>query len=201
MLLGFALLSWLQARSPAGAIWHRMDVFAVWVGLMLLGIQYGSKAIKTHITYPRTGFVAYRRRDSTGTAAIAFVVAALVAAGIALAARFHWNSALHLRLTTPVADFGLAFAVAYVFGFARAVRWKWAVVGAIAVCSAAVAMLPEHMLGAVAGDASAVGGISGVTAGAWLLSILAYGAILLISGGISFVLYLRHTQPPTQAVA
>jgi hypothetical protein len=196
MLLGFALLSWLQARSPAGAIWHRMDVFVVWVGLMLLGIQYGSKAIKTHITYPRTGFVEYRRRDSTGTAAIAFVVAALVAAGIGFAARL-----LHLRLTTPVADFGLAFAVAYAFGIARAVRWKWGVVGAIAVCSVAVAMLPEHMLGAVAGDASAVGGISGVTAGAWLLSILVYGAIMLVSGGISFVLYLRHTQPPAQAVA
>jgi hypothetical protein len=57
------------------------------------------------------------------------------------------------------------------------------------------------MLGAVAGDASAVGGISGVTAGAWLLSILAYGAIMLVSGGISFVLYLRHTQPPAQAAA
>ena len=201
MLLGLGLLSWLQARSPAGAIWHRMDVFAVWVGLMLLGIHYGSKAIKERITYPRTGFVEYRRRDSTGPAAIAFVVAALVAAGIALAARFHWNSALHLRLTTPVADFGLAFAVAYAFGIARAVRWKWGVVGAIAVCSVAVAMLPEHMLGAVAGDASAVGGISGVTAGAWLLSILAYGAIMLVSGGISFVLYLRHTQPPAQAAA
>jgi hypothetical protein len=201
MLLGFALLSWLQARSPAGAIWHRMDVFVVWVGLMLLGIQYGSKAIKTHITYPRTGFVAYRRRDSTGTAAIAFVVAALVAAGIGFAAHFHWNSAFHLRLTTPVADFGLAFAVAYAFGIARAVRWKWGVVGAIAICSVVVAMLPENLLGAIVGAGSAVGGISAEAAGAWLLSILAYGAILLISGGISFVLYLRHTQPPVQAAA
>jgi hypothetical protein len=199
MMLGFGLLTWLQARSPAGAIWHRMDVFAVWVGLMLLGIHYGSKAIKEHVTYPRTGFVEYRKRGSG--AAIAFVVAAVVAAGIGFAARFHWNSALHLRLTTPVADFGLAFAVAYAFGIARAVRWKWAVVGAIAISTVAVAMLPEDTLRAFAGDASAVAGISGVTAGAWLLSILAYGAIMLVSGGISFVLYLRHTQPPAQAAA
>jgi len=200
MLLGFGLLSWLQARSPAGAIWHRMDVFVVWVGLMLLGIHYGSKAIKTHITYPHTGFVEYRKRGS-GPAPIAFVVAALVAAGIAFAARFHWNTGFHLRLTTPVADFGLAFAVVYGFGIARAVRWKWAVVGAIAICSVVVAMLPEDLLGAIAGNASVFGGISAGAAGAWLLSILAYGTILTVSGAISFVLYLRHTQPPAQASA
>ena len=62
-------------------------------------------------------------------------------------------------------------------------------------------MLPEDLLGAIAGNASVFGGISAGAAGAWLLSILAYGTILTVSGAISFVLYLRHTQPPAQASA
>ncbi len=33
---------------------------------------------------------------------------------------------------------------------------------------------------------------------AWILTITVYGAIMLISGGISFVLYLRHTQPAAE---
>ena len=35
--------------------------------------------------------------------------------------------------------------------------------------------------------------------GALWLTLILYGAILTISGAISFVLYLRHTQPPIQA--
>src|ERR1022692_2144358 len=62
-MLGFALLMWLQAHSPSGAIWHQMYAFVVYMAVMFSIIHYGTKAIKNHITYPRTGFVEYRKRD------------------------------------------------------------------------------------------------------------------------------------------
>jgi antibiotic biosynthesis monooxygenase (ABM) superfamily enzyme len=34
--------------------------------------------------------------------------------------------------------------------------------------------------------------------GTMVVSFMTYGAILLVSGGISFWLYLRHTQGPTR---
>src|ERR1019366_6838516 len=73
MLLGFALLMWLQVHSPGSAIWHK--VYVVLPLILLLGsiIDQGSKAIKRHITYPRTGFVEYKKRAKVWPAAIAFV--------------------------------------------------------------------------------------------------------------------------------
>src|ERR1035441_463118 len=60
-MLGFALLMWLQAHSPSGAIWHQMYAFVVYMAVMFSIIHYGTKAIKNHITYPPTGFVEYRK--------------------------------------------------------------------------------------------------------------------------------------------
>jgi len=198
MLLCFALLEWLQINSPAGAIWHRVYVLFLWIGLMGAVIHYGSEAIKRHITYPRTGFVEYKKRNSIWPAAIAFVTSALVAVGLAFAVRSHWGIGSHMGLTTPAALIGLVFAAAYAYGVARSVRWKWAVAGTIAICSVAIAMLPADLVGSMTGSTSAFGAISSASAGAWLLIITLYGVILLISGVISFVLYLRHTQPAAE---
>jgi len=198
MILGYTLLTWLQARSASGAIWHKVYIVLPLIFVMVSIIDRGSKAIKKRITYPRTGFVAYRKRDCVWPVAIAFVVSAMVSAGIGLAARSHWSIGSHLGFTTPGALLGLAFAAVYAYGIARSVRWKWAVVAAMAICSIVIAMLPAELLGAVAG--SGAGGFSAGAVGAWLVSILLYGVILLISGGISFVLYLRQTQPPADAV-
>jgi hypothetical protein len=66
------------------------------------------------------------------------------------------------------------------------------------ICSVVSALLPANMVGAVAGSESADSLFSAKTAGAWLLTLMIYGVLLLISGGISFVLYLRHTQPAAE---
>jgi MFS family permease len=201
MMLGFALLMWLQAHSSNGAVWHKMYVVLPFILLMGTIIDRGGKAIKERITYPRTGFVEYKKRDNVWIAAIAFVTSALVAMGLAFAARSHWGIGSHLGLTTPAALIGLVFAAAYAYGIARVARWKWAVAGAIATSSVVIAMLPAELVGAIAVSTSGAGAFSAGAVGAWLLSILTYGAILLISGAISFVLYLRHTQPPATAAA
>ena len=157
MCVGYALLLWIQIHSSANFVWHR-TLFLGFAGLTLV-IHYGSEAIKTHITYPRTGFVEYRRRCRGRTATIAGALGALVPVGPIIALRRHRD------ITTAASLAGLVFAAAYGYQIARPVRWKWAVVWAMT-------------LGSLANDSSA------------------YGTMLLVSGGISFWLYVRQTQAP-----
>jgi hypothetical protein len=180
MSLGFGLFMWLQAHAPKDSVWHGMPAFILYVGLMCLILHYGPKAIKQHITYPRTGFVQYRARDTRWRPAILGALAgAAVAAGLATALRRHWN------LTTPASLFGLLFAASYAYAFARTVRWKWTVVGVVALGSLAISALPADVVGRA-------------WQGPFMLIMMLYGAVLLVSGGASFWLYLRHTQAPAQ---
>ena len=127
MFLGFALLLWLEAHLPASSVWHQI-AWLVFFGLLLV-MHYGTKAIKTHITYPRTGFVEYRRADRWRTSAVAAVLGALIPLGLLAADRRHWD------ITTAASLTGLAFAAVYAYRIARVVRWKWVVAGAIALGS------------------------------------------------------------------
>lgn len=189
MILGFGLLMWLQAHSPRGAVWHSMYMLFGYVGAMCLAIHYGTKAVKRRITYPRTGFVAYRKSDRVWRPMIiAFGVSCVASAGLAIAARRHWDGPALGSL------FGLFFAAAYAYGFARVVLWKWIVAAAMGLGSLVAVLLPASVLAAVGGDPRATYPASNGFAGTYLLSLLLYGALLLISGGISFLLYLRHTR-------
>lgn len=191
MILGFGLLMWLQAHSPRGAVWHSMYMLFGYVGAMCAAFHFGTKAIKQRITYPRTGFVAYRKSDRMWRAMIiAFGVSCVASSGLAVAARRHWDGPALGAL------FGLFLAAAYAFGFARTVPWKWVVAAAMAAGSLAAVLLPASVIAAVGGDPRATYPASTGFAGTYLLSLLLYGGLLLISGGTSFWLYLRHTQPP-----
>lgn len=186
MCLGFALLLWLRMHSPPDSVWHRISFFA-FVGLMLL-IRYGAKAVKTRLTYPRTGFVEYRRRWRASAAAAG--LAALAAAGLAIVFRRHWDISMLASLA------GLVFAASYGYHFAMAVRWKWVVAGAMAVASFVITFLPAHVLGALGGGPSPPHPDRAKLGGTVLASLTIYGMMLLASGGISLWLYLRHTPPP-----
>jgi len=168
--------------------------------VLIAVIHYGSKAIKEHITYPRTGFVEYRKQKVRRWLSFTLGgVTAIAAWGLAHFARSHSDLVgSHWGMTTPVALIGLVIVVFYVLHIVSVVRWKWAVAAAMAICSVAIAMLPAGVVGGVAGSTSAVATLSERSFGAWLLTITIYGAIFLISGGISFVLYLRHTQPAAE---
>lgn len=201
MLLCFALLQWISNLSPAGSFWHRYGSF-VWFMVLYAVIHYGIKAIKKHITYPRTGFVEYRRQKTSWW--LAFTLGGVTAVAIwgldCFAARSHWDiDGSHWGITTPVALMGLVFVVFYVYWIARPVRWKWAVAAAMAVGSIMIAMLPASVVGAMVRSTSDVATAPEWVDGAFLLTFALYGAIFLISGGISFVLYLRHTQPAEEA--
>jgi len=111
-----------------------------------------------------------------------------VAVGLIIASRRHWD------ITTPASLIGLVFAASYAYHIARPVRWKWVVVWAIALGSLVIAFLPADVLGALANDSSAAHPVGAKLTGTILLSLMIYGTMLLVSGGISFWLYVRHTQ-------
>jgi hypothetical protein len=192
MCLGFALIVWLQLHTPKDSIWNKMYVLFIWVGLMVAMIHFGTKAIKNHITYPRTGFVAYRTHNIIWLAIVAFVVSALASAGLALAARSHRDTVV------SVFFIGLFLAVCYAFGIARAVRWKWAVVLALVIGSLTIAVLPADLTATLSGGASVPAWFSARSVAAFLPCLMLYGSLLLISGAISFWLYVRHTQAPAK---
>jgi hypothetical protein len=192
MCLGFALLLWLQVHTPQDAIWHRVYVVLPYVGMMVMAIHYGSKAIKAHVTYPRTGFVEYRKR-SRSTVALGLGAGALFSLGWSIALRSQWDSA------TPACLIGgLLFAACYAYGFDKAVPWKWIVACALVLHALVIAFLPANFFGAIADDSWVTHPARTKLVGAFLLSLMIYGTIFLISGSISFWLYLRHTQAPAQ---
>jgi len=173
LFLGYALSKWMLMHTPGESVWHQPYMWVIYLGVTILIIHYGSKAFKKHITYPRTGFVQYRR--STRWRGFAGAMVGGVA-GTALL----WILRAHGGLTTLASLYGFFFAGGYAYGVARKVRWKWTVVCAMALGSLAIARFPATALGAF-----------------WNTMAL-YGTLLMISGAISFILYLRHTQAPEQ---
>jgi hypothetical protein len=187
MMLGFGLLMWLQAHAPKGSAWHGMWAFAIYMTVLFSILHYGAKAIKTRYTYPRTGFVEYRKHDRIWTGVAAFVLS--VVASVALFA-----GRRHLDLSALGSLFGVVLAAGYAYRIAREVRWKLVVAGAIALGSLATAILPANLLAAVAGEIGAAHPVRTKLYGTYLLSILLIGTMFTISGGISFWLYLRQTR-------
>ena len=186
MFLGIALLLSL----PVNSVWHRISWF-VFLGLAST-IHYGTKAIKTRITYPRTGFVEYRRDERRRTSIVSGIAAALIVLGLGTAARGHWDT------TTLASLVGLIFAAAYAYRLGRAVRWKMAFAGAIALASIAIGFLPADFLAAMANDSLVTHPFLAKFGGTLVVSFMTYGAMLLVSGGISFWFYLRHTPAPAR---
>ena len=184
--LGIALLLSL----PANSVWHKASWF-LFFGLAL-AIRYAIEAIKTHITYPRTGFVEYRKGDRWRTPIVSAAAAALIPVSLVVAVRRHWD------ITSLASLAGLIFAAAYAYNIARAVRWKWVIACAIALGSLAISLLPAETLAAMAHDSLATHPVLAKLCGVMVASFLTYGAMLLISGGISFWFYIRHTQAPPQ---
>jgi len=173
-MLAYALLRWLQIHTPKESVWHQVYMLFIYVGVMCSIIHYGSKAIKKHITYPRTGFVQYPKRNSLwAMAAGAFVASATVAFIVTLRPD---GSAIVEWLFGPLMAGGYAYGVARVW----LVRWKWIVVSAMVFASLVIAKLPATALGPL-----------------WL-TMAVYGALFMVSGAATLILYLRHTKAPVQ---
>jgi hypothetical protein len=191
MCLGYVLYGWLNMHAAENSVWQNTYAFLAYVAVMLSIIHFGGKAIKNRITYRRTGFVAYRRDKYWVPMAIAVTVSVLVAAGMYLTVRRHWD------VSTPVLLIGLGFAALYI-GFARTVRWKWAMFAVMVAGPFVIAALPADIVETFANHTDLTSALTAKVVGAFWLTFLVYGAVLMVSGGISFWLYIRHTQAPAQ---
>lgn len=195
MCLSFAFMQWMQLRTSEYSLWNKPYTVMVFILAMAAVIKYGSEAIKKRITYPRTGFVEYRKRDAVWIPLIGgAVVAAAIAALVAIARRAHW------QLVAPASLIGLLFAASYAYGVARTVPWKWIVAVAMTIASVWMALLPPERIAAVIAHSWTARLFPPKAVGAFLINLTLYGVLLLLSGGISFLLYLRHTQAPGEEV-
>ena len=203
MFLSAFLLIWLLSHGPQ-ILLHQVwaFTFALVISQLIMQpvIDFGSKAIKKHITYPRTGFVEYRTRLMTKRGweflAIAFGAASFLFVGMIAVARHD------LSVFSLVPMFGFVFAVRYL-RFARTAHWKWMVLLAMIAGASGVGALPLQLLDSLAGRLglqSAIQSKAGAALyraiGAIWLEFAMVGALFMLSGAVTFWFYLRHTQAP-----
>jgi hypothetical protein len=192
MMLGYALIGWLQVSTPRDSLWNGpYGVLALlgYVGLMALGIDRGTKFVKSRITYPRTGFVAYRR------GARSYIVTLIVSgAGAAVFAFLAMKGRLNVAAVA-----GVVMVPAYAHGIARTVQWKWLIVGILAAGSLGIACVSPGWITSFAPASATSPKFLRDMMGSWLPEATFIGATMLVSGGITLYQYLRHTQAPDQA--
>lgn len=191
MMLSFALVGYLSAVLPEGALWRKNGIntfeFLPVVMLPILAFQYwGVKAIKKHITWPRTGYVAFRRSGWSWWMAI---VTTVIVGGVfgasfvcvmVLERRFH---AISLERAGYLAVLVAAYAF-FVFRWSREHAWKWLVVIFMALGLLAIALV-------VPGDIYQT----------FRHVALFVGLVWLGSGLATLYSYIRHTQPPSPETA
>jgi hypothetical protein len=152
-------------------------------------IHYGTKFLKQRITYPRTGFVEYRRDPK---ARIAPMVIGAVTAPVFVLLLIYGH-------VNPAAMVGIIVVPAYAYGMARTEQWKWLVAAVLAAGSLAIASLPTGVLESIAHDSTLGPRIPPGMIASWLLESLFVGATFLVSGAITLCLYLSRTRAPELA--
>lgn len=185
MLLSFALVAYLSAVLPEGALWRKNGLvtfaFIPMVMIPILAFQYwGVKAIKKHITWPRTGYVAYRRSGRTWWLAIVatFIASAVIGAGVVwLTALARGSHAISLARAGYLAVLLAAYAF-FVFRWSREHLWKWLVVLFMALGLLAIVLV-----------------VPGNVVESFRPTALFLGLVWVGSGVATLYLYIRHTQP------
>jgi hypothetical protein len=183
MVLAFVLLGYLQAILPMDSMWRHGFASLVFTNAILLSVlAFGYwgvvKTIKKHITWPRTGYIAYRR---TAKGMWMSLVSGLTAMGVVmcliwLTRHFHTMS---LERAGWMAIFVATYAF-WIFFMSKEYSWKWLVVIIMALgLFAIVLIVPGGDFDSVARPAMCFIGLT------WLAS----GVATLYS-------YIRHTQPP-----
>jgi hypothetical protein len=173
--LGWSLVMFLEMRAPSDSIWSRGQSFPV-LALLILGplfllIHFGTRYIRSRVTFPRTGYVAYRRQPSKWVMAVA--LGAGTAAAVALATQ---SSA---RLFRGPFLFGLVLGLAYFFAALKQRLGRYWIIGSLSL-----------MLGA----AIEIERVELQQATLWYFLLM--GAAMLCTGGLTMYLYLRRTHPP-----
>jgi len=197
MLLGFALLSYLQTVLPTNSLWRTngfasvLFMYAILVPVLGIGYWVG-RTIKKSITWPRTGYVAYgvgradakAKKSFWATRLAIAVLAAVIGAGVAglLAFERRYSGATRSSFGVGYVVFLTFWVLAYAFWvwrMGRAQPWKWLVLLFLALGLLVIGLT---------GPADLVGLSRPV--------MLFVGLVWVISGVATLCSYLRHTQPP-----
>ncbi|RPI33584.1 MAG: hypothetical protein EHM70_05575 [Chloroflexota bacterium] len=172
-----ALLFYIQTLSAAGSIGRAL--IDVLIPLLLVGMYLGSKRlvemIKSRLTYPRTGYVAYRRpeRKHSRLAIAVALTATLLITGVVFAVgpqALQW---------IPLLD-GVLLGIIFIFIGQGAVRFS--VLAAVSLLSGIALALQQ------------VGGYLGHAAFFGLA-----GLALIVSGGLTLWSYLYRTRDLKEA--
>lgn len=177
LLSGYFILQAQIKSLPLNPVLANLALLAALL-LVVLIFRAGLQAVKARVTYPRTGYVAYPRRQ-TGPLWQRYGLTAWIVltslAMVVLATRLHSTPAWTPFLMGTVTGLTL-LAVSVRFQLLRMALLAFALV----------------LIGAF---------LSLINPGEPLASVLyaiAGGVCFLISGGITLVRYLRSTQPPAE---
>jgi len=190
MMIGYTVFGWVGAHASQDSIWNKVYTLYIFVALLITALIYGRKTLKNLITYRRTGFVSYRKPAPLWLGLILFL-SAMVACGLSfLVVRRHEIDSTVLATISV----GLFLSAAYVFGIARANRWKWAVTAILMITAIVIAMLPDQLASAPMSQPWFPRAFNRRLLGSLFWYNACYGLILLISGVVTFGLYLRKTR-------
>lgn len=190
MMLGFALVSYLQAVLPKDLMWRNGSASLLLMAAILvpvLGFGYwGRQAIKKHITWPRTGYVAYRVGEKSWWTmnVVTFVGSGIIAAGfsclVLLATR---HDAISLPRIGMLAVLVVSYAVFVFRSGTGEHRWTWLVLLFMALGLVVIALI-------VPGDFEELS----------RPVFLFVGLTWLGSGAATLYLYIQRTQPPAPEI-
>jgi hypothetical protein len=174
--LVWPLFDYIRTLAPEDSAWHWRYTSAIFALALLAFVVAGSAVLRRRITYRRTGYVKYRSlRLKTALISVASMCVAMVVA--LLLAR--WHVLLHGHGIELLG--GLAMAALYGFATKLDHLWRWIIAAVLAFGPFTV----DLMLLQTRGRDDLSAGVIGVC---WL-----------VSGAITFCLYLRHTQPTQDA--
>ncbi|HUT24450.1 MAG TPA: hypothetical protein VM492_08930 [Sumerlaeia bacterium] len=195
MFLSIGLMGYLQNALSEHPTWGKglpglLFPSAVFIPMVWLGI-WVLRLVKKHVTWPRTGYVAYRthirppRWTGRFVIAVAGMVVAGVAVGLILGVGISRVGSAHRDLARAgyLADYVAIYAF-LVFFWGGKHPWKWLIVLVMALGFLVICLVVPH-------------GISN-----WFPpSMLFAGLMCLLSGVGTLLSYLRHTQPPAREEA
>ncbi len=178
MFAALGLVFLAETLLPPGPFQALLGMFGPLVAMLGVGWLSGRavKAAKARITYPRTGYVAYRRQkrglNLVKRFALGAAIGALVGALAALPALHSWTPAV----------MGLIMGAIAIYGGYRLDLARFYALGAVSIAIG------------VATSLASLGEISG--GGAYFIGT---GLALVLSGVLGLWTYLRVTQPPAEA--
>ncbi|MGC1422425.1 MAG: hypothetical protein WA354_14855 [Terracidiphilus sp.] len=190
MMIGFTVYEWVGSHARQDSIWNNVFTLLIFATLLVTAILYARKAMKSLITYRRTGFISYRK-PSLWWPGLIGLLAASTACGLALLTSRRVENDPTALVTIVL---GLFMAAAYAYRVARVARWKWIVAAVLVINAFVIAMFPVQLASAPMSQSGLAIALNVRLLGSLFWFNAFTGVILLISGVVSLALYLHDSR-------